>query len=284
METKDGLRRASRAGNLARPPRLCNQNSLKKQIHGEVPRRLGERGGPEGIRGEEIGAIGGLRDTGGIGRCGGPRDLEAEGVHPGQPEDDPADGLEGDPTDPAQAVGGERGSLLALQPRLVAALDGAPEWPGEIGTRDGLVGQRHHPIEAGSLDESDPEALDRGPGSLAGKGLLEPEPGRGLPEDLPEGSVRAQVPGDPKMRRTERAEDDACAEPSDPVPGLERPGQAASRCAQARLRSEERRVGKECVSTCRSRWSPYHLKKNTFSASFFWRRSAVIYSIMIGLF
>src|SRR3546814_11198972 len=31
-------------------------------------------------------------------------------------------------------------------------------------------------------------------------------------------------------------------------------------------RSEERRVGKECVSTCRSRWSPYHSKKkpNTY--------------------
>src|SRR3546814_12795857 len=28
-----------------------------------------------------------------------------------------------------------------------------------------------------------------------------------------------------------------------------------------RVRSEERRVGKECVSTCRSGWSPYH-KKN----------------------
>src|SRR3546814_13430420 len=26
-------------------------------------------------------------------------------------------------------------------------------------------------------------------------------------------------------------------------------------------RSEERRVGKECVSTCRPRWSPYHYKK-----------------------
>src|SRR3546814_15615938 len=26
-------------------------------------------------------------------------------------------------------------------------------------------------------------------------------------------------------------------------------------------RPEERRVGKECVSTCRSRWSPYHKKK-----------------------
>src|SRR3546814_3408610 len=27
------------------------------------------------------------------------------------------------------------------------------------------------------------------------------------------------------------------------------------------VRSDERRVGKECVSTCRSRWSPYHTKK-----------------------
>src|SRR3546814_15476143 len=32
------------------------------------------------------------------------------------------------------------------------------------------------------------------------------------------------------------------------------PGEAA--------RSEERRVGKECVSTCRSRWSPYPSTKN----------------------
>src|SRR3546814_17453261 len=31
--------------------------------------------------------------------------------------------------------------------------------------------------------------------------------------------------------------------------------------AECEIRSEERRVGKECVSTCRSRWSPYHLKK-----------------------
>ena len=26
----------------------------------------------------------------------------------------------------------------------------------------------------------------------------------------------------------------------------------------AELRSEERRVGKECTTMCRSRWSPYH--------------------------
>src|SRR3546814_14316455 len=29
-------------------------------------------------------------------------------------------------------------------------------------------------------------------------------------------------------------------------------------CSPTTSRSEERRVGKECVSTCRSRWSPYH--------------------------
>src|SRR3546814_14842284 len=30
------------------------------------------------------------------------------------------------------------------------------------------------------------------------------------------------------------------------------------RWKKRKTRSEERRVGKECVSTCRSRWSPYH--------------------------
>src|SRR3546814_15749418 len=33
-------------------------------------------------------------------------------------------------------------------------------------------------------------------------------------------------------------------------------GMHLHRCVEPR--SEERRVGKECVSTCRSRWSPYH--------------------------
>src|SRR3546814_13714584 len=36
------------------------------------------------------------------------------------------------------------------------------------------------------------------------------------------------------------------------------PGLPQVRCSR---RSEERRVGKECVSTCRSRWSQYHLNK-----------------------
>src|SRR3546814_3720151 len=47
--------------------------------------------------------------------------------------------------------------------------------------------------------------------------------------------------------------------------GAEPPGARSvpSRCIS---RSEERRVGKECVSTCRSRWSPYHYKKNYCSS------------------
>src|SRR3546814_6150583 len=38
------------------------------------------------------------------------------------------------------------------------------------------------------------------------------------------------------------------------LPMLAREGRGGAEQA----RSEERRVGKECVSTCRSRWSPYH--------------------------
>src|SRR3546814_6990496 len=34
--------------------------------------------------------------------------------------------------------------------------------------------------------------------------------------------------------------------------------EVAIKVVQIDGRSEERRVGKECVSTCRSRWSPYH--------------------------
>src|SRR3546814_18128033 len=37
---------------------------------------------------------------------------------------------------------------------------------------------------------------------------------------------------------------------------------AFKRQVSAMPRSEERRVGNECVSTCRSRWSPYHSKKH----------------------
>src|SRR3546814_20459519 len=41
------------------------------------------------------------------------------------------------------------------------------------------------------------------------------------------------------------------------IPSSRRLEREASRTVEL-MRSEERRVGKECVSTCRSRWSPDH--------------------------
>src|SRR3546814_2777553 len=42
-----------------------------------------------------------------------------------------------------------------------------------------------------------------------------------------------------------------------------KPAMVKRRVQPQRQRSDESRVGKECVSTCRSRWSPYHYKKKT---------------------
>src|SRR3546814_16003075 len=50
----------------------------------------------------------------------------------------------------------------------------------------------------------------------------------------------------------------------------------ARELVQASGRSEERRVGKECVSTCRSRWSPYHDKTNQTKYIESYNRRAVI--------
>src|SRR3546814_13960819 len=50
-----------------------------------------------------------------------------------------------------------------------------------------------------------------------------------------------------------------CIEPAGRCAILEPCGGAArDRAIGYHPRSEERRVGKECGSTCRSRWSPYH--------------------------
>src|SRR3546814_8589481 len=42
------------------------------------------------------------------------------------------------------------------------------------------------------------------------------------------------------------------------APCLVRTKMAQTKITDHDGRSDERRVGKECVSTCRSRWSPYH--------------------------
>src|SRR3546814_8940801 len=55
-----------------------------------------------------------------------------------------------------------------------------------------------------------------------------------------------------------------CPRRRDPGADARRPvGQDPHPGRDAERRSEERRVGKECVSTCRSRCLPYHSKKNS---------------------
>src|SRR3546814_15094530 len=50
------------------------------------------------------------------------------------------------------------------------------------------------------------------------------------------------------------------------TPALDRPaGTFDGRHVAAAASSAERRVGKECVSTCRSRCSPYHYKKKQYT-------------------
>src|SRR3546814_16201864 len=66
---------------------------------------------------------------------------------------------------------------------------------------------------------------------------------------------RAQQP-DTFVRQVHRAEGEPRALP------VGRRGRVRARAAGS---SEERRVGKECVSTCRSRWSPYHSKKKNIT-------------------
>src|SRR3546814_11351114 len=72
--------------------------------------------------------------------------------------------------------------------------------------------------------------------------------------------ARADPPGRPHFLRKTAAPFDAhldvgCGQLAEPQFGHDR------EIGDDRPRSEERRVGKECVSTCRYRWSPYHEKK-----------------------
>src|SRR3546814_5729601 len=47
-------------------------------------------------------------------------------------------------------------------------------------------------------------------------------------------------------------------DPCEVMVTFETQAESIRNCPDELFRSEERRVGKECVSTCRSRWSPYH--------------------------
>src|SRR3546814_11957452 len=83
--------------------------------------------------------------------------------------------------------------------------------------------------------------------AAAGVGLEQGSEGNGVERRLP------QIAVDPDRRHSRRGE-------------LGRQV-AVARASRRRERSEERRVGKECVSTCRSRWSPYHYNKTQYMYS-----------------
>src|SRR3546814_12319116 len=96
--------------------------------------------------------------------------------------------------------------------------------------------------------------------------------GNSQPQNRHPQRARNLSPQPRRLNRRQRARDARVAFALDPRPGEPPPVEFADRdihelrprelaAEQARavlLRSEERRVGKECVSTCRSRWSPYH--------------------------
>src|SRR3546814_11343529 len=97
---------------------------------------------------------------------------------------------------------------------------------------------------------------DRAPGEAEHEALAafpaeEARPQEPAPQDEPletEACSGLACEGCDTIEEDERSEDAGCAAAES---GL-------NADASAVQRSEERRVGKECVSTCRSRWSPYH--------------------------
>src|SRR3546814_11514872 len=93
------------------------------------------------------------------------------------------------------------------------------------------------------LLQDDPDAWFKG---AAAEGALQPE--------AIEAMIAARIEARKAKNFTEadRIRDDLLAQ------GITLEDGAAGTIWRRVDRSEERRVGKECVSTCRSRWSPYH--------------------------
>src|SRR3546814_14488009 len=84
------------------------------------------------------------------------------------------------------------------------------------------------------------------------------------PEDLPTAARMHAARCRPRNLRGEMAGDAIPASPCATVAIVATPLQHPAMTPPAAAtpwRSEERRVGKECVSKCRSRWSPSHTKQ-----------------------
>src|SRR3546814_17588956 len=97
---------------------------------------------------------------------------------------------------------------------------------------------------------------------MAGACDVGPAPSERIPELLPELRVElVEVEAlvlRPRVFDLERAHQVADAADGQPVAALLDAEDQAGATGVAAARSEERRVGKECVRTASSRWSPYH--------------------------
>src|SRR3546814_11533328 len=109
------------------------------------------------------------------------------------------------------------------------------DWSSDVCSSD-LLQPRRHVDHAQSGDQVSPQPaveIDLIPPGLEIEEQIDP------PVELVRRELEV-VPGQKRARHLERARERAVAQDA------------------ARDRSEERRVGKECVSTCRSRLSPYN--------------------------
>ena len=81
----------------------------------------------------------------------------------------------------------------------------------------------------------------------------------GIPQISTGDLLRAHVREGTELGRRAKAVMDAGQLVADQtILGMVRERLAQPDAAKGFIRSEERRVGKECLDVCRSRWSPYH--------------------------
>ena len=139
------------------------------------------------------------------------------------------------------------------------AEDDMSEAMSRIDTSDPTVGAR---IMATAFTQRSNTYYCRGMGD-AGKGILKTTPGFQRKGAAGASSSNSRLHDQFKCLQSEleaqRAREMAVAAHMERVNEVTNANQAAMRqWMTACMRSEERRVGKECLRLCRSRWSPYH--------------------------
>src|SRR3546814_1317282 len=106
----------------------------------------------------------------------------------------------------------------------------------------------------------DDEEVEVGLVALGGMRLIDPSPARiaSIEDDLEDARLLLPGGGRNRGRVAELLEQDLHDALQLALLGGREMIKAGFHRQTILARSEERRVGKECVSTCRSRWSPYH--------------------------